>query len=103
MSPRCGNDRPNPLGPGGRGFSLADVACVVVAEDNLDNQRVIAEVVRRLGHQVIVTGDGQAALKAIAEHRPSLVVADVDMPHLNGLEMCRAIRHDPEIAGTPVV
>ncbi|MGK5677665.1 ATP-binding protein [Actinoplanes sp. URMC 104] len=79
------------------------MACVVVAEDNPDHQRVIAEVVRRLGHEVVVTGDGRAALKAIAEHRPSLVVADVDMPHLDGLELCAAIRHDPEIAGTRVV
>ncbi|WP_250037179.1 ATP-binding protein [Paractinoplanes maris] len=79
------------------------MACVVVAEDNLDHQRVIAEVVRRLGHDVVVTGDGRAALAAIAEHRPSLVVADVDMPHLDGLELCHAIRHDPQIAGTPVV
>ncbi|MCY1142416.1 ATP-binding protein [Actinoplanes sp. Pm04-4] len=74
-----------------------------MAEDNLDHQRVIAEVVRRLGHQVVVTSDGRAALKAIAEHRPTLVVADVDMPHLDGIELCHAIRHDPEIAGTPVV
>ncbi|WP_250007703.1 ATP-binding protein [Actinoplanes sp. M2I2] len=79
------------------------MACVVVAEDNLDHQRVIAEVIRRLGHEVVVTGDGRSALRAIAEHRPALVVADVDMPHLNGLELCHAIRHDPEIAGTPVV
>ncbi|MBB4698438.1 ATP-binding protein [Paractinoplanes abujensis] len=79
------------------------MACVVVAEDNLDHQRVIAEVIRRLGHEVIVTGDGQAALKAIREYRPALVVADVDMPHLDGLQLCVAIRHDPEIAGTPVV
>ena len=79
------------------------MACVVVAEDNLDHQRVIAEVVRRLGHEVVVTGDGRAALKAIAEHHPALVVADVDMPHLDGFELCHAIRHDPEIAGTPVV
>lgn len=76
---------------------------MVVAEDNLDHQRVIAEVVRRLGHEVVVTGDGRAALKAIAEHRPALVVADVDMPHLDGLELCHAIRTTPEIAGTPVV
>ncbi|MBL7262246.1 ATP-binding protein [Paractinoplanes lichenicola] len=79
------------------------MACVVVAEDNPDHQRVIAEVIRRLGHEVVVTGDGQAALRAIAEHRPALVVADVDMPHLDGLELCVAIRRDPEIAGTPVV
>ena len=79
------------------------MACVVVAEDNPDHQRVIAEVVRRLGHEVVVAGDGRAALRAVAERRPELLVADVDMPHLDGLDLCRAIRADPALAHTPVV
>ena len=81
----------------------AAVTLVVVAEDNLDHQRVIAEVVRRLGHDVVVASDGAAALAAVREHRPALVVADVDMPHLDGFELCRAIRADPGLAATPVV
>jgi signal transduction histidine kinase/CheY-like chemotaxis protein len=79
------------------------VACVVVAEDNLDHQRVIAEVVRRLGHDVVVASDGRDALAAVREHRPRLLVADIDMPHLDGFELCRAVREDPALFGTPVV
>jgi PAS domain S-box-containing protein len=76
---------------------------VVVAEDNVDHQRVIAEVVRRLGHEAVVAADGRAGLAAVTRHRPDLLVADVDMPHLDGLELCREIRADPRIAATPVV
>jgi signal transduction histidine kinase/DNA-binding response OmpR family regulator len=79
------------------------VTLVVVAEDNLDHQRVIAEVVRRLGRDVVVASDGAAGLAAVREHRPALVVADVDMPHLDGFQLCQAIRDDPELAATPVV
>ena len=79
------------------------MACVVVAEDNVDHQRVIAEVVRRLGHEVVVAGDGRAGLAAVAQHRPALVIADVDMPLLDGLQLCRAIHDDPGLTGTPVV
>jgi len=79
------------------------VACVVVAEDNLDHQRVIAEVVRRLGHDVVVAGDGREALEAVRDRRPDLLIADIDMPHLDGLELCREVRADPRVAGTPVV
>nr|WP_296063849.1 ATP-binding protein [uncultured Actinoplanes sp.] len=79
------------------------MACVVVAEDNIDHQRVIAEVVRRLGHDVVVASDGRAALAAVVEHRPRLLVADVDMPHLDGFALCRAVRDDPRLAGTAVV
>jgi PAS domain S-box-containing protein len=76
---------------------------VVVAEDNAEHRRVIAEVVRRLGHDVVATADGRAGLDAVIEHRPGLVIADVDMPRLDGLQMCRAIREDPDLAGVPVV
>src|SRR4051794_20468467 len=63
----------------------------------------MAQVVRRLGHDVTVVGDGQAALEAAAQRRPDLVIADVDMPRLNGLDMCRAIRDDPALSDVPVV
>ena len=79
------------------------MGCVVVAEDNVDHQRVIAEVVRRLGYDVVVTADGRAALAAVQEHRPDLLLADIDMPHLDGIELCHAVRADPAIAATPVV
>jgi PAS domain S-box-containing protein len=79
------------------------VASVVVAEDNLDHQRVIAEVVRRLGHEPTVAADGRTGLAAVADKRPALVVADVDMPGMDGLAMCRAIRADPALARIPVV
>jgi PAS domain S-box-containing protein len=75
----------------------------VVAEDNIDHQRVIAEVVRRLGHDVVVASDGAAGLDAVRHHRPALLIADIDMPHLDGFQLCEAIRDDPEIARTPVV
>ncbi|GIE92553.1 hybrid sensor histidine kinase/response regulator [Paractinoplanes rishiriensis] len=79
------------------------MALVVVAEDNIDHQRVIARVIRRLGHEVVVADDGEAGLAAVREHRPALLVADVDMPHRDGLALCRAIKADPELAGIPVV
>lgn len=79
------------------------MASVLVVEDNPDHQRAIAEVVRRLGHDVMVADDGRAGLAAVAEHRPDLVVADVDMPYLNGLQLCRMLREAPEFRGIPVV
>jgi signal transduction histidine kinase/CheY-like chemotaxis protein len=81
----------------------AVVAVVVVAEDNLDHQRVIAEVVRRLGHDVVVANDGEAGLAAVRRHRPVLLVADVDMPRLTGLELSRTIHEDPSLSGIRVV
>ena len=79
------------------------MASVLVAEDNVDHQQAIAEVIRRWGHEVTVVGDGRAALEAIARHRPDVVVADVVMPELDGLRLCQTLRGDPALAGVPVV
>jgi len=76
---------------------------VVIAEDDLEYRRVIADAVRRLGHEVALAGDGQAGLAAVLQHHPDLVIADVDLPHLDGLQMCRAIHDDPRLAAIPVV
>lgn len=79
------------------------MASVVLAEDNVDHQRIVAGVLHRLGHDVTVVDDGRAALAAVAEHRPDLIVADVDMPHLDGLQLCRRLRADPDLAGIPIM
>jgi PAS domain S-box-containing protein len=79
------------------------MALVVVAEDEVDHQVAIAEAVHRLGHEATLVDDGQAALNAVVERRPDLVIADVDMPVLDGLRLCRAIRADPGLAALPIV
>ncbi|MEV6349325.1 ATP-binding protein [Actinoplanes sp. NPDC051851] len=79
------------------------MAAVLVVEDNPEHQAVLAEIVRRLGHQVTVAGDGREGLAVALDTRPDLVIADVDMPHLDGIRMCRALRADPVTADVPVV
>ncbi|MFI7596269.1 ATP-binding protein [Actinoplanes sp. NPDC049681] len=81
----------------------ATMAYVVMAEDNPQHQRVITEILHRLHHETVMVPDGRAALAAIAVRRPDLVIADVDMPRLDGVQLCRAIRRDPELAGLPVL
>src|SRR5690349_12013676 len=79
------------------------MAAVLVVEDNPEHQAVLAEIVRRLGHGVTVAGDGRAGLDAALAARFDLIVADVDMPHLDGVRMCRALRAEPATADIPVV
>jgi CheY-like chemotaxis protein len=76
---------------------------IVVAEDHEDIRFVLKRALERAGHQVIVTADGDEALIAIRRHRPELVVTDVDMPKMTGLDLCRAIRADEELRHIPVV
>jgi two-component system, OmpR family, response regulator MprA len=62
----------------------------------VDDDRAVRESLRRSlafnGYQVELAGDGQAALEAVAAHRPDAMVLDVMMPRLDGLEVCRRLR-----------
>jgi putative two-component system response regulator len=55
------------------------------------------------GHEVIAVSDGVAALAAVYEHHPDVVLLDVTMPELDGLEVCRRLKSDPATRLTPVV
>ncbi len=75
----------------------------------VDDDPVIADLVAfrltRLGLDVSVETDGQAGLAAARQLRPDLVVLDWMMPRMNGLEMCAALRAEPDeqLARTPVL
>ncbi len=75
----------------------------------VDDDPVVADLVAfrlgRMGLEVSVESDGEAGLAAARELRPDLVVLDWMMPRMNGLEVCRALREDPDagLAATPVL
>jgi len=71
----------------------------LVAEDNVINQRVAAGLLTRRGHQVTVVENGRRAVDEVAAGRFDLVLMDVHMPELDGLEATAAIRLAE--AGTP--
>ncbi|XTZ13701.1 SpoIIE family protein phosphatase [Micromonospora echinospora] len=78
-------------------------ARVLVADDNADMREYLARLLRSAGHRVEVVGDGRAALEAARTSNPDLVVSDVMMPRLDGLQLVAALRADPRTAGTPVL
>ncbi|WP_062132289.1 response regulator transcription factor [Demequina aestuarii] len=79
------------------------MATVIVIEDDPDISLLVAHKLRAAGHRVEVEADGRAGLAAVVQVRPDLVVLDWMMPRMNGIEVCEAMRADPELAGTPVL
>ncbi|WP_123024275.1 SpoIIE family protein phosphatase [Mycolicibacterium stellerae] len=78
-------------------------ASVLIADDNTDMREYLARLLRGAGYRVDAVTDGQHALESIRAVVPDLVVSDVIMPRLDGLELVAALRADPRTAAVPVV
>ncbi|MCZ7373585.1 SpoIIE family protein phosphatase [Micromonospora sp. WMMC250] len=78
-------------------------ARILVADDNADMREYLSRLLRAAGYQVEAVNDGHLALQAARAHQPDLVVSDVMMPALDGLQLVAALRAEPRTAGTPVL
>lgn len=79
------------------------MAHIVVADDSPTLRRVVASLLTRAGHDVVVTEDGLEAVQAANRHQPDLVVMDVQMPRLSGYVAARLLKEDWATADIPVV
>ncbi|GAA3343249.1 hypothetical protein GCM10020358_81240 [Amorphoplanes nipponensis] len=75
---------------------------LLIAEDDDDIRAVLERIFRRTGFSVLVAADGRQALRMAVEARPELILTDLDMPGLTGLELCRAVRAEPALNEVPV-
>jgi len=77
---------------------------ILVAEDNAVNQRVIVGILERAGHRVRVVSDGEQALDVLENERFDLIIMDLNMPEVGGLDVARAYRFmDPESMQVPII
>ncbi len=73
-------------------------ARILVADDDPKHAQLIRLYLEREGHQVITVGDGRAALDVARARKPDLLVLDVMMPLVDGLDVCRILRAESDIA-----
>jgi len=79
------------------------VADILIVEDNPVNQKLIAFLLAREGHSYEVAENGLVALEKLKKGAFRLVLMDMMMPVMNGLDATRAIRADPQLAHLPVI
>lgn len=76
---------------------------LLLADDSVTIQKVVNLTFADEGIEVITTGDGNSAMEKLHEIKPDLVMADVNMPGLNGYQICEQIKHNEATRATPVI
>ncbi|MBU1248352.1 MAG: response regulator, partial [Proteobacteria bacterium] len=76
---------------------------ILVVEDHEDTRELLKYNLEAAGFEVRSAVDGHAALELAHELKPGLVILDLMLPGMDGLEVCRRLKKDPTTSGTPVI
>lgn len=82
---------------------MHDPPRILVADDNESNRDILEQRLRANGYDVVQAVDGEETLKAVAEHAPDLLLLDIMMPKLDGLDVCRRLRADRSAPYLPII
>ena len=78
-------------------------ATVLVADDDRVIQKLLQVIFQMEGYEVVLAGDGVEAVEKAHEVHPKLIVLDVMMPRMNGLDAAEKLKGDPETASIPII
>jgi CheY-like chemotaxis protein len=78
-------------------------ARILVIEDNTANLALMVYLLGAFGHIAVCARDGEEGLRAAAQVKPDLILCDVDLPKLDGYEVVRRLKSDPECCSIPTV
>lgn len=76
---------------------------ILVVDDNIVNLKVLCKVLESNGFKARSAHDGTSALAAVEKEKPDLILLDVQMPDIDGFEVCRRLKDDPETDDIPVI
>ncbi len=76
---------------------------VLIVEDEEDAAELFAEMMRVSGFRVLKTSNSTPAIGMMSSEKPDVIILDIMMPEISGLDILRQMRRDPQLAGIPVV
>ena len=77
--------------------------CILVVEDQEDNRRILRDLLTNSGYNLVEAEDGAQALTMAQHERPALILMDVQIPVLDGYEVTRRLKADPELRAIPII
>jgi two-component system cell cycle response regulator DivK len=76
---------------------------ILYVEDNEVNRKIVRDLLRRTSYRLIEAYDGEAGVALAHEQRPDLILMDVQLPKISGIDAMRALRQAPGTAHTPII
>ena len=76
---------------------------ILVVDDNETNRDILITRLEIHGYRLLQAADGEEALASVAQHSPDLILLDVEMPKLDGFEVCRRLKNDPAMSFIPII
>ena len=76
---------------------------ILIVEDNDLNMKLFNDLLMAHGYTTLQTKDGREALKMARDHRPDLILMDIQLPEISGLEVTKMLKEDDELKGIPVI
>ena len=92
-----------PAGPDRRARSQVRGKTILVVEDNPDNMLSITAILDGIGCNYVMAEDGRQAIEAVKKSPPTLILMDIHLPRMSGLEATRQIKADPDTADIPII
>ncbi len=78
-------------------------ATVLIVDDNEDNVAILRAMLLDRGYEIRVARDGRSALASVRERRPDVILLDIMMPGMDGMQVLDQLKHDPQYGTIPVV
>jgi CheY-like chemotaxis protein len=76
---------------------------VLIVDDEIGIASAVQSRLEIEGHESVIVTDGQAAIEQVREEKPDLILLDVMIPKINGIEVCRALKKDPRTKDIPII
>src|SRR5262249_28002511 len=92
----------DPTAPGRRESHMS-AKTILYVEDNEVNRRLVRDLLRRTSYRLLEAPDGESGMAMARQEHPDLILMDVQLPKVSGIEATRTLRTEPGTAATPII